>query len=496
MNRFKLKILGSCLAVFALTSCDKELETFPFDRIELSQSFQSVKDAKTWNTGVYTFLKGRVYGTYLTAPEAQSDMLNAALEYGNRLGFFHRWVVQADDQNVAPIWAGYYSGINNANVQINGFENITPATPAETAELNRYKGDAYLARAYYYSELARRFTKPYNPATASTDLGLPLVLEYDVNNKPSRSTLQQTYDLILSDIAQAKSLLANVAGAQGSPRFTIDVVNALEARVRLDMEDFPGAKTAADAVIATGRYPLITDQADFVNYWHNDGTRESILQLATTKPLELANTNAIFLGFIPATGRFNPDFIPSQWVVDSFPTNDIRKAAYFDLKDLSVQGINDDDVWLVNKYPGNPALWTGATTNYQHAPKVFRIAEMYLISAEAGARGNADADGLVKLNALRTARGLAALSGLSDDALFEAVKAERFRELAFEGFRLWDLKRWEEPMIRHDPQNTGVIIVGPEFTTLSIPAGDPRFVWPIPSRDVTINENLIQNTGY
>lgn len=496
MNSFKLKILGSCLAVIGLASCEKELDTFPYDRIELSQSFQSVKDAKTWNAAVYSFLKGRVYGSYLTAPEAQSDMLNAALEYGNRLGFFHRWVVQADDQNVAPIWAGYYSGINNANVQINGFVNITPANQAETDELNRYKGDAYLARAYYYSELARRFTKPYNAATASTDLGLPLVLEYDVNNKPARSTLQQTYDQILSDLAQAKTFLANVPGAQGSPRFTIDVANALEARVRLDMEDFAGAKTAADAVIATGKYPLITDPTDYVSYWHTDGTRESILQLSTTKPNELANTNAIFLGLIPSTGRYNPDFIPSQWVVDSFPAGDIRKAAYFDMKDVSVQGINDDDVWLVNKYPGNPALWTGATTNYQHAPKVFRIAEMYLISAEAGARGNADADGLAKLNTLRTARGLTALVGLADDALFQAVKAERFRELAFEGFRLWDLKRWEDPMVRHDPQPTGIIIVGPEFTGLSIPGGDPRFVWPIPSRDVTINENLEQNTGY
>jgi starch-binding outer membrane protein, SusD/RagB family len=41
---------------------------------------------------------------------------------------------------------------------------------------------------------------------------------------------------------------------------------------------------------------------------------------------------------------------------------------------------------VINKYPGNPALFTAASTNYQHKPKVFRVAEMYLIAAEADAQ--------------------------------------------------------------------------------------------------------------
>jgi hypothetical protein len=325
-----------------------------------------------------------------------------------------------------------------------------------------------------------------------------LVLAYDISEQPPRATVKAVYDQILNDIGQAKSLLSAVNGAQGSNRFTKDVVLALEARVRLHMKDWAGAKAAADALISSGTYPLITTQAAFTSYWQTDTKTESILQLQTIAPSELANANNIYLGFVPSTARYTPDFIPSQWVVDKYDAADIRKAAYFAQKAVTVQGTNYSNVWLVNKYPGNPALFTGANTNYQHAPKVFRIAEMYLISAEAGARagGPSETDALVKLNALRTARGLTALTGLTGAALLDAIKDERFRELAFEGFRLLDLKRWHEGFTRHDPQNTNMLTAGPNYYALSIPADHNKFVWGLPANDVTINKNLQQNPGW
>jgi hypothetical protein len=145
-------------------------------------------------------------------------------------------------------------------------------------------------------------------------------------------------------------------------------------------------------------------------------------------------------------------------------------------------------------------LFTATTTNYAQAPKFLRIAEMYLISAEAAARsGDATllVDGLTKLNTLRAARGLTTpLASLTSDALFAEVKEERFLELAFEGFRLWDLKRWHEGFTRSAPQNTNFLTVGTGFTTLTIPADQPKFVWGIPSNDININPNLRQNTGW
>lgn len=496
MKSFKIKYLAGAVLAITMASCSKELDKLPYSDIELSQSFQTVKDAATWNTGLYSHLRARVGGIYTFTTDVQADQLNASLDFGNRNGFPHRWDgFLSNDYSIRDIWQGYYRSITNANISINGFASINPTSEAETDNLNRYKGDAYLVRAYYYSQLIQLFAKPYNPATAASDLGVPLVLEYDVYAQPARATVKAVYDQILSDLAQAKTLLAKVPGAQGSNRFTKDVVTALEARVKLNMQDWAGAKIAADELINSGTYPLINSADEFKSYWHEDGTQEDILQLKVVAPSELANANSIYLGLVAATGKFTPDFIPSQWVVDMYDATDIRKEVYFEQKELTIQGSNYPNIWLVNKYPGNPEHFTGATTNYQHAPKVFRIAEMYLISAEAGARLGSGA-ALTTLNTLRQARGLMPLIGLTGDALLNAVKEERTRELAFEGFRLLDLKRWNEGFTRHDPQNTNVLTTGAGYYTLTIPANHDKFVWGLPANDISINKNLVQNQGW
>ena len=210
----------------------------------------------------------------------------------------------------------------------------------------------------------------------------------------------------------------------------------------------------------------------------------------------MANTNSIYLGLIPATGRFTPDFIPSSWVFNGYDAADFRKAIYFEPKAVTVSGLSFNNIVLVNKFPGNPALFTGATTNYQHAPKVFRIAEMYLIAAEASAESAGTANALTALNALRVARGLTALSGISGSALIAAVRDERTKELAFEGFRLDDLKRWNLGFTRSGAQDVNTINVGANYNTLTIPASDPKFIWGLPANDVTINKNLVQNQGW
>ena len=484
--------------MLSMASCKKDqLEKFPTSNIALDQAFQSVRDAKSWNTGLYGQLRGNFYGIYQYNQDVQGDQLNATIDFGNRNGFPHRWEgFEATETNINSIWLGYYRGITNANIMLAGFEKIAPANAAETADLDRYKGDAYAARAYYYHELVVRYAKPYELGTAASDLGVPLMLNYDVFEMPARATVKAVYDQILADLTQAKSKLGGVAGSQGSTRFTVDAVNALEARVRLHMQDWAGAKAAADAVIATNKYPLYTTEAGIQSYWHTDAKEEDIMQLFVANTTEQANTNgAIYLGFRTNDNLFRPDFVPSTWVLDMYSSTDLRKSVYFATKPVTFT-TGTGNLVLVNKFPGNPALFTATTTNYQHAPKFLRIAEMYLISAEAGARGSGDADGLANLNTLRAARGLTALAGLVDDALFAEVKDERFRELAFEGFRLWDLKRWHEGFTRSTPQNTNFLTVGTGYTTLTIPADHPKLAWGIPSNDVTVNPNIKQNVGW
>jgi starch-binding outer membrane protein, SusD/RagB family len=500
-NRNKLGVLiVASLALFS--SCKKNLDQFPQDNIELSQSFKTINDAKAWDVGLYNRLRGIVYGTYMITEDVQADQLNASLDYGNRNGNPHRWGTSfnSDDGVLSGTWSNYYYQISNINLALEKFPNIPTASATEVVDMNRYKGDALLARAFIYFELVKRFAKPFETATANNDPGVPLILKYDVNAQPSRASVKAVYDQIIGDINAAKPLLI-APGALAASKFNAHSVLALEARVKLNMQDWTGAFTAAETLINSGIYPLANTSATIGAMWKNDATNESILNAFVSKPNELPAVNGIYLGLVAATGKFTPDFIPSQWVIDSFINTDFRKLAYFEQKLITIQGVDYPNVWLVNKYPGNPVLFTGATTNYAHAPKIFRIAEMYLIAAESGARagGAIEAPGLLRLNQLKTARGLTSISA-SGAPLFKAVKDERFRELAFEGFRLWDLKRWHEGFTRKSPQSITYIQTNPatNFHQLSIPVDDNKFVWGIPSRDLTTNPNLAgsQNPGW
>ncbi|TDX00813.1 RagB/SusD family nutrient uptake outer membrane protein [Dinghuibacter silviterrae] len=496
MNKYILRS-AVILGMLGMASCSKKLlDLHPTSSIDLSSAFQKASDAKHWDDGFYASLRGNVYGQFIMAPDIQADQLNATVDYGNNYGFFQLWTaLLAADQNIGPQWAGYYNALANINEALAGFQLIVPQNASDSATLKECTGDAYLMRAFYYLKLVLRWSKSYNSSTASTDLGVPLVLKYDLTALPARATVAQVYAQILSDIATARGLLSGITGTPGSSTFTQDAATALSARTRLYMQDWAGAKAAADSLIGSGNYPLVSDQATFINMWTKDLPNESILQLNASQPNEVPNAVNVYLNYNSATGANDPLYLPSQWVVDMFDNADIRKNAYFINTTATFQN-GTYTVWQVSKFPGNPALFTGVYSNYEQSPKIFRIAEMYLISAEAAANEGQAAAAGVPLNELRAARGLPAITvaTITADSLTNAIRDERFRELAFEGFRLDDLERWNLGFTRHDPQNINVLV--PNYTTVSQPAGADKFVWGIPTNDMTINPNLVQNPGW
>lgn len=496
----KLKYITYALALgLFFQSC--ETDRFPEGNIELSKSFQKVSDAEYWNNAVYSYLRGRVYGVYTSITDIQADQLNASQDFGNRVGDPHRWTsFNSDSYEIRDVYSGYYSAINNLNTQLQGFDKITANTDDEKAKMNVYYGDAYLARAYYYYNLTLRFSKAYNAATAAKDLAVPLVLVPDLEGKPSRATVTEAYKQILEDLGKARTMLAGKVGKAGSNRFNIDVVTALEAKIKLSMNDFAGAKLAAAKLIDGGLYPLNKTKESLSKMWNADNGTEVIFQSKVSRPAELPNLVSNYYGYSAGNKDYRPDFLPSKWVLDMYDNADFRKSVYFKKVKVTMSTVNmTDSLIIVNKYPGSleNGLNADISTNYS-TPKVFRIAEMYLIAAEASYSANPSntADALKYLNALREARGLTALSGLTGVALLKEIKDERLRELAFEGFRLDDLKRWGEGFQRHDPQSTQLVRQGEEYSTRKIEATNPKFIWGLPNNDITINPNLIQNTGW
>lgn len=493
----KLSFLTALLMI-AVVSC--ELDRYPFDSIEKSQALKTVDDARTLTNGLYAQLRGRIHGIFTYSTDIQSDLLNATLDYGNRNGFPHRWEgFLADDYTIRDTWRTQYNALININNLINNISSVEVENADEQAELDVYLGEAHLLRAFYYHRLVIRFAKDYEPSTAASDLGVPLILEFDVTLQPERSTIEDVYQQILSDIEDAKTYLNDVEGFPDANSLTYDAAVALEARVSLYMHDYAGALTAANSLITPDVYPLINNAADLQAMWVNDISTEVIFLFPKSAPNELGNANNVYLRYQPDLDRFQPDWVPQQWVIDMYENLDIRKNVYLEQKNINIQGTDYDDIWCINKYSGNPALFTGANSNYQQKPKVFRIAEMYLISAEAAAQSPAtEGDALATLNALRTARGATAHVGLTGSDLMDAVKEEWTREMLLEGVRLENLKRWHMGFTRTAPQNTAFILTGPNYDEKTVEPDADKFVWAIPQNDITTNPNIAdqQNPGW
>jgi starch-binding outer membrane protein, SusD/RagB family len=483
-------------AVFFTVSC--EVERFPYNAIEQTEAFRTMTDAETIRNGMYAQLKSRVYGLFMFSTDVQADLLNASLDFGNRNGAPHRWEpLLSTDYTIRDVWRLYYSALTNVNNVVENMELVETDNDEDLALLRQYTGEAHLLRAYYNYMLVIRWGYPYNASTASTDLGIPLILKYNPALKPSRATVEQTYEQIMTDLAEAKTRLPN--GGPNTEFATRDAALALEARVKLQMADYPGVVSAAEELINSGRYALETTEAGLQNKWVNDQSSEIIFHAFVARPDELKSgvgVNGIYLGYQPgAEGeKYTPDFVPQQWVVDMYEDDDFRKSVFLDQKHLRIQGFEYEDIWLINKYPGNPEMFTNVT-NYQHKPKVFHISETYMNLIEALLQTN-ETEALNRLNEIRQARGLEALSGLTGNDLVEAYRAERLRELLAEGYRLNDLMRWGLGVERREPQNMDIIVTGSTYNNLVIPAGHFKFIWGIPANDMTTNDNMVQNPGW
>lgn len=474
------------------------LDQNPYDEIGVENTFKSFYDLEAWRTGVYSKMREQIQGNNMYLTDIQSDILNATHNATDASKDFHRWeTLNASNKEIQDIWRGVYSAISNINTIIGGINNVPTSTDKQKEELVYYTGEMYLARAYYYSYLATLFCKPYDESTAKNEFGLPMPIQYDINARHKRSTLQQTYDQILSDIDKAKALLKGKTDATRTS-FTEDAAIALKARVLLYMKKWSEAYQEANSLLSKGEYSLVTTEDALKKIWVEDDTSESIMQFVTNTKEAFSADDFIYsraVSFGPGVFLNVAQYIPSQWVVDLYDAQDFRKAIYFN-KVYLASGINAyPNIYIVNKYPGNPKLQTGSTSNNAHAPKVFRLAEIYLIAAEAAYHSGNDA--LTPLNALKTARGLTS-STLSGTALYEEIQNERLREMAFEGTRLFDLRRWGKEVKRQTPQNINAVIPTPaeQFVDLLKSANDNKSVWGIPSRDLNLVDKSEQNPGW
>lgn len=516
----KIHILfTTLLAAAGLASCD--MEKYPYNSIEESLYMTQLDDFKAARYGLYSNYRALTTGGYILNSEMQADDFYATIDYGNYFGSFYRWDIQTGNGDIETMWSAYYSTIARCNYYLDSYARVTSGEltgfdDAALQEINTYAAEAYFTRAFSYYQLAVNFCHPYDATTAANELGVPLQLTYaptsDNSLYPGRSSLQATYAQIVSDLNEAARLYQNFyAFADGREDrlyyITPDAITALQARVALQMNDYTTAINASTSLINSGTYPLTGDAETYRGIWELDNGEETIWQIYMSNPNELGTANGLYFHGqrIPnAPETQTPSFFPKQPVIDMYDqANDIRFTSFFTQFTYTASTGASGTIWLFDKYPGNPTMGTNSDNYYVNMSKPFRIAEQYLIAAEAYLESGDLSNATNYLNELRSHR----ITGYSNESfgnaemLRAAIRTERHKELIGEGFRFYDLKRWGMGMDRGNDSQNDDLTFGPGLITgsgLSISAGDYRFTWPIPQAEMDTNPQLEgqQNPGY
>ncbi len=505
------KILSLLLVVLIAASC--ELTKMPQGSISSEGALTSVDDALKFRTDLYLDLRDYLSSGYpIYVPELLSDSFHASTLFGNRNGEYYKWEITSTFGNIESIWSNSYYIVTLANYLEAGIAKIQQQdnlSDNDKAKLEVILGEAAFAKAYAMFFCTQLYCKNYDAATAATDYGMMLLSEQvtDPGNIASyvgRSSLADTYAYIEKNLETAASKLSTVAGSVGSIYLTTDAVKALKARVALAKGDFTTAITNSTALVDSQKYPLINTEAEFNNLWINDSGKECIVQYWAGYAEGSVNNSNDYDYIQYSAGIYSPNYIPEKWIIDAYDAEDLRFKTWFKQMDV-VYGSILGNVYVFFKFQGNPALGS-AGLKYSEVNKVkaFRIAEQYLIAAEAYARrgqsGN-DAKACQYLNDLRRSRipeyKDASYTG---ETLLEAVKMERAKELFGEGFRFTDLKRWGKGFARSEAQDDQIIsnAGGANTEFLKKEANDPHWVWPIPQAEIDANPQIKnqQNPGY
>ena len=345
------------------------------------------------------------------------------------------------------------------------------------------------------------YCKAYDPATAKQELGIVLRTNYTDAQPLPRASLYDSYEQVLRDLERAEELLDGDDDAFSSVFVTRAMAYALHARVALYMQDWETAIDYSTRLIDSKAFALssatqyYTDSMTYFDYmWNYDMATEIIWRVGFTTTSYGGALGQAFLGFNNDYTYYYPDYVPAQWVLDLYSSGDMRYSSYFyTLQTGYAHGLQ----WpLLVKYFGNQDFISSSLIYHTVMPKPFRLAEQYLIRAEAHCRKatpnfSAASNDLSALRATRFTSG--GSISLSSSNYIEQIAAERVRELYMEGFRLHDLKRWGKLYrngegFTRTPQSNSLS----EGSSLSIKADNPLFVWPIPIHEIEAPGSLVQ----
>uniref|UniRef100_UPI0035697253 RagB/SusD family nutrient uptake outer membrane protein n=1 Tax=Ancylomarina sp. TaxID=1970196 RepID=UPI0035697253 len=357
----------------------------------------------------------------------------------------------------------------------NVIENINYAEDASDVEKAQAVAEAKAIRALAHFDLTRLYAQPYGYTANAQHPGIPYMeqnITYD--ELTTRALLFDNYENIIADLLEAESNLGTAIGTEeaNSVKAYMSKVaaQALLARVYLYKNDWDKAKEYATKVIEDGNISLIDNSEVLSSYSNNTPSTEDIFILDNSgRHIGAPLSRQIGI----EDDRTSLYLLPSHDIIDLYEDGDIRKQLFAEQMGET----------LTKK-------WTELAGETDHYIPVLRLAEMYLIRAEASlnlpvsneVQARADLDVIRK-----RANPAAANLQLSGTALKEELFQERRRELAFEGHLFFDIVRMGRDLRRVDCN---------ALQNVNIDYPSNLFVLPIPDYAIEYNNQMVQNTGY
>lgn len=491
MKKIHLIILISAV-LMASGGCKKYLEK----ESKKLATIETVEQLEALLNNAARFVQENNYtATYSTDDTEipKEDYKNNAGEFTPEALYFYLFTNDQVENNIAAdqLWAGEYNKIFTANVVLNNIETAE----GNDALRERIKADAHFVRAYSYWLLANYYCLPYSPANAGAK-GLPLKVSTVFTESLKRSTLKETYDFILADMAEAAKTPVNDVDPKLPWRASKKAVAAFMSRFYLFAGDYD--KTIEQADIALGS--AVVQLKDYKT-------------LVAGTPVSYANPNVtinyselndwtaakyyywpefFYLRFTYTPGWW---FLPSSSLVSLYDQQHDLRYKWF----MFPQGGRYFDAGTANMYRYQ-IFQTGSLL-----PSGPTIAEVLLNKAEAFARKDDPANAMNTVNILREKRMSSSLplSAASKAEAITKVLEERRRELPFVT-RWYDIRRFsvndypadDITITRNFFQLNNNVVNTDVPQTYTLPVGSKRYAVPVNGVEIGASRGQIEQNDY
>ncbi|EHQ25205.1 RagB/SusD family nutrient uptake outer membrane protein [Mucilaginibacter paludis] len=449
--------------LFSLGGCKKLLQAdLSNSAITSTQVFTSDATALSAVDGIYAYMALFTGPQYLTddgigaiTSIGADDLLDYTQTYAD-----YQTNTISSSGTLSPVYNVWRNGYKDIYLTNAAIEGISASSAISAAVKSQLLGECYVIRAFNYFYLTNLYG----------DLPLTTSTTYQQNSTQGKAPADEVYKQIIADLQLAETMLPATYPSADRARPNKYTAAALLAKVYLYNKQWALAEAQASTVIQSGLYTLVQNTD---NVFLKTST-ETIWQLA---PVGSKNNTNSYLQYTP-TATNGPTFTLTTGLLSSFEVNPVTNTP--DKRRGSWIG---SIVYNTNTYY-YPAKYKAKSSAANVEDNIlFRMAEQYLIRAEARAQQN-NADGAIAdLNIIRNRAGLGNTTAVLQADLLAAISREnRIEYFAEWGHRWFDLKR------------TGTIdaVLGAAKTTYKPFAK----LWPLPQTEILANPNLIQNTGY